>query len=486
LSGLSLTFIVVVAVYLAAVIAIGARASRETRTEADFLLAGRSIGPWVGGAVLAATQISAGTFVGTLGRHYSTGVSWVWAWPGLWLGWLISAIWIAPKLRRFGATTVPDYVAVRFASERARVLASVLIIVPYTIYLTAQYQAAGEIFAALFGAPPYLAMGFIIASTVIYTVSGGVRSSSRVDFLQALIMVTALVLAVPLLVSRAGGIGQVGETLSSLDGRLTGWWYGPRDLVAVSLAFGLSIAAAPYELTRFYSMRDVATVRTSIGVAFLFQGLIAASVMILGLSMRALFPAVASEDQASAVMALHVLSPLIGSLFLVALLSAIMSTCNSILLVVAASLSHDLYARFVRPEASDAERVLWGRVAIVVVSLLPVPFALAKYDSVQSIVLEQGKFIASFFFVPLVLGLNWRRGTATGAVASMLGGFVACAAWDFLDFGQGALKQAGVDAVEVGLLASAALFVAGSLLTPPPPQAALTPFFPPRRPIEPS
>ncbi len=96
----------------------------HTKTEDDFLAAGRSIGPWVGGAVLAATQISAGTFVGTLGRHYLTGVSWVWIWFGVWAGWVISAMFVAPKLRRFGALTVADYVGKRFASEGARTLAA--------------------------------------------------------------------------------------------------------------------------------------------------------------------------------------------------------------------------------------------------------------------------------------------------------------------------------------------------------------------------
>lgn len=473
----STTFLVVLVLYLGAVAVIGWRSYRLTRTEADFLIAGRSIGPWVGGAVLAATQISAGTFVGTLGRHYTTGVSWVWAWPGIWLGWLVSAIWVAPKLRRFGAMTVPDYVGVRFASEKARVLASVLIIVPYTIYLTAQYQAAGEIFAALFGTPPLVAMGVIIASTVFYTATGGVRSSSYADFLQTLIMVGAVVIAVPLLLSQVGGIPALGKTLFALEPRLTGWWYGPREILAVSLTFGLSIAAAPYELTRFYSMRDVGTVRASIGVAFLFQALIGGSVLLLGLAMRGLFPVAQSEDQASAVMALSVLTPVVGSLFLVALLSAIMSTCNAILIVVAASASHDIYGRFVRPQATQAARLRAGRLAVVAASLLPVPLALAKLDTVQTIVLQQGKLIASFFFVPLVLGLNWRRGTSAGALGAMLGGFVACAAWDFLDFGQGSVKGWGVDSVEVGVAVSALAFLVLSLFTPPSPREALAPFF---------
>ena len=120
---------------------------RRATSEEEFLAAGRTIGPWVGGAVLAATQISAGTFVGTLGRHYLTGVSWTWIWFGVWTGWLLSAIFVAPKLRRFGALTVADYVGKRFASEGARTLAAALIIISYSILLTAQFQAIGEIAA---------------------------------------------------------------------------------------------------------------------------------------------------------------------------------------------------------------------------------------------------------------------------------------------------------------------------------------------------
>src|SRR5260370_39938520 len=148
------TFLIVVVSYFSAVIGIAAWGSQRTRTEGDFLAAGRTIGPFVGGAVLAATQISAGTFVGTLGRHYQTGVSFFFVWAGVWCGWLISAIWVAPRLRAFGALTVPDYIGTRFNSEAARVLSAVMIIVCYTLYLVAQFQSSGEIGAAAFGVAP--------------------------------------------------------------------------------------------------------------------------------------------------------------------------------------------------------------------------------------------------------------------------------------------------------------------------------------------
>ena len=97
---------------------------------------------------------------------------------------------VAPKLRRFGALTVADYVGKRFASEGARTLAAALIIITYTIYLTAQFQAIGEIASAVFGVAPLVAMTALLASTGFYTVLGGVRSSSYVEFVQTMIMVT--------------------------------------------------------------------------------------------------------------------------------------------------------------------------------------------------------------------------------------------------------------------------------------------------------
>ena len=125
------------------------------------------------------------------------------------------------------------------------------------------------------------------------------------------------------------------------------------------------------------------------------------------------------------------MSPLVGSLFLIAMVSAIMSTVNSILLVTGGAFAHDLYKRLVNPRASQ-RRLIWvNRVAIVALGVVPFWFASRKLADVQTIVVEQAKFIASFFFVPVVLGLNWRRGTKEGAIWSMVAGFLGCLAWTF-------------------------------------------------------
>lgn len=467
--------LIVTAGYLFIVLGVSVWGYFQTDTEDDFLAAGRSIGPWVGGAVLAATQISAGTFVGTLGRHYLTGVSWIWIWFGLWSGWVVSAIFVAPKLRRFGALTVADYVGKRFASEGARTLTAALIIITYTIYLTAQFQAVGEITSAIFGIAPVVAMMALLASTGFYTVLGGVRSSSYIEFLQALIMVLALLLALPIVVTYAGGFRALGEYVGSIEPRVTGWWFTWRELLAFGMAFGLSIAAAPYEMTRYYSMRDVATVRYAIGISMVIQVLIGGSVMILGIGMRGLFPYLPSPDQASSIMASTVMSPLLGALFLVAMMSAIMSTVNSILLVTGGAVAHDLYKPLVNPGATDRQLLLLNRLSIVVLGLLPFWFAMQKFGDVQAIVVEQAKFIASFFFVPVVFGLNWRRGTKQGAIWSMVAGFFGCLLWT-LTF-QRSFASHGIDAVEVGVVLSAAVFILVSRATPPTPAENLRVFF---------
>jgi len=467
--------LVVACVYFAIVFGVSIWGYLHTGTEEEFLAAGRTIGPWVGGAVLAATQISAGTFVGTLGRHYLTGVSWIWIWFGVWSGWVLSAIFVAPKLRRFGALTVADYVGKRFASEGARTLAAALIIVTYTIFLTAQFQAIGEIASAIFGIAPLVAMSALLASTGFYTGLGGVRSSSYIEFVQTLIMVGALVLAVPVVISHNGGIAALGEYVGSIEPRVTGWWFTWKEIVAFGMAFGLSIAAAPYEMTRYYSMRDVATVRYAIGISLVAQALIGSTVMILGIGMRGLFPFLASPDQASSILASTVMSPLLGALFLIAMVSAIMSTVNSILLVTGGAFAHDLYKRLVNPRASESRLIWVNRVSIVVLGIIPFWFASRKLADVQTIVVEQAKFIASFFFVPVVLGLNWRRGTKEGAIWSMVAGFAGCLAWTFTF--QRSFAAHGIDAVEVGVALSALTFVLVSRATPPTPPENLRIFF---------
>jgi Na+/proline symporter len=228
-------------------------------------------------------------------------------------------------------------------------------------------------------------------------------------------------------------------------------------------------------MTRYYSMRDVATVRYAIGISMMMQVCIATSVLLLGIGMRGIYPYLPSADQASSIMASTVMSPLLGSLFLIAMLSAIMSTVNSILLVTGGAFAHDLYKRLINPSASQAHLVWVNRISIVVLGVIPFWAAGLRLGDVQAIVVEQAKFIASFFFVPVVVGLNWRRGTKEGAIWSMAVGFFGCLVWTLT--GQHSVARHGIDSVEVGVVLSAIAFVVASRLSRPTPARNLAIFF---------
>lgn len=479
----AVTYLAVAIAYFLVIGLIVARSYRRSASQVEFLTASRSIGPWVGGATLAATQISAGTFVGTVGLHYSTGVGFAWIWFLLWTGWWVCAAFVAPKLRRSGALTVPDYMGLRYGSKWPRVVAALLIVFAYSLILSAQYQAAGEILHATFGIDPLVPIAIILCSTAVYTLVGGVRAGSNVDLFQMVVMIAGLAVGLPLLIEAAGGIGPSGRVLAALDPRLVGSWFGPGQTIALGLAFGLSMAASPYELARFYSMRDAATTRYAVGVSVLFQFLIGAAVLLMGVLTRVLFPRIASPDQASPTMAFEALPPLAGALFLVVILSAVMSTVNSILIVAGSGLAHDVYGRWIAPALGlpnhDRLLVRLNRIAVVLVAIVPVWLALLKLQIVQLIVIEAASFIASIFFASVVIGLNWRRGTSAGAVASMVAGFATCWLWSkpFGIHDQLPAWLARFGSVEAGVVVSSIVFLLVSRFTKPVGADALRPFF---------
>ena len=131
-------FWVVVGAYLALVCGIGLWTYRRASSEAGFLVAGRSLGPIVGGATLMANQVSAGATIGIVGFHYFSGFSYAWTWPLVWIGWVVCALFVAPKIRNHAGFTLPDFFAARYDSRAARGFSAVFILVAYSIRLSAQ------------------------------------------------------------------------------------------------------------------------------------------------------------------------------------------------------------------------------------------------------------------------------------------------------------------------------------------------------------
>jgi len=486
LGGVSTLFLAVLVIYFAVILGIGYYGFSKTDTEEDFLVAGREIGPLVGAATLSATQLSAGTFVGLVGIHYLTGISFIWEWPWLWAGWIVSLVFIAPQLRRFGELTVPDFLAVRFGDDgaggaRVRALGAVLIVLAYSIYIGAQYTAAGLIFQSIFGVSNQLGIALMVVLVVVYTAVGGMRASMLTDFVQLIVMLIAGFIALPLILDMIGGVGQLNLMLESVNPELVGWAWTPVEVSTIGMAFGFSLAAAPNEIVRIYSMRDEQTVRTAIGLTLFFQLIIATGMAIVGMSMFVLFPSLTTADLASVIMSIDVLGPILGALLISAILSAMLSTVDSIMIVSASGIAHDLYAEIINPEASESQKVWVNRLAVLAIGLIPLVFAFNPElvgGLVQLIVLLQASMMGGMFFITILLGLHWRRASTEGAIGAMLGGLVAVVGWHVgVDSGVVTGFPAQLDPVIPGVVVSLILLVVVSLVTEPPSRASLERFF---------
>ncbi|WP_049981306.1 sodium:solute symporter family protein [Halolamina rubra] len=479
-------FVITLALYFLVIFGIGVYGYLKTQDEDDFLVANREIGPAVGAATLSATQMSAGTFVGTIGVHYLTGVSFIYIWIGLWLGWLVSLVFVAPQMRRFGKITVPDFIAVRYGDDgsggdRMRAFSALLIVVAYTVYISAQYTGAGLIFQSIFGVSTEIGMAIMVAIIIAYTAFGGMRASALSDFVQIIIMTVGAIIAIPILLGNVGGIGELELMLTSLNPAYIGWAFTPLEVGTIALAFGFGMLGAPYEIVRIYSMRDEQTVRYAIGTTLIFQILIASGVAIVGMSMRVLYPQLTTPDLASVIMSIDVLGPILGALVIGAVLSAMLSTVDSIMIVSGGAIAHDIYAELLNPEASERRKLWANRLAVIFVGI--VPFFLALYGEalgglVQFIVLLQAAIIGATFSMPLLLGLHWDRMNTPGTFVGMVLGFASVLVWHFgTDAGviTGILAQ--IDPVVPGVIMCLVGMVVGSYVTSRPSREALAPFF---------
>jgi SSS family transporter len=481
--------LLVLVTYFSIILFEGYISYKKSHGEADYMVGGRSMGAWITGASLAATQMSAGTFVGTIGLHYLTGASFIWGWTGIWLAYVVAGIWIAPKLRRYsaehGGLTFPDYIADRFNSNTARAVAAVVIIICYIVFMSAQYQAGGVILQTLFGLPFVYGALILLAITVLYTVVGGMVAVMRTDFLQQIVMAIGVVIGLPLLIIYAGGPSNIGTVLADVGPNYLGWHFGFRELLGFALAFGFTFVAAPYVVTRYYAVPDDRTARQAVAVAIFFNVLTATSVAAIALTMKVLYPQLIVADAASTVYAAQVLPPLMGALMIAAIIAAIMSTVDSVLLVTGSAVSHDIYYRLINPNATESQRLKVNRIAILVTGAIPILLTLQRLDIVQFIVNAYASLMASGIAVAVLVGLYWKRASTAGAIASMAIGFGVALILYIL--GQPPLPLVGtLNPVIPGVLASAISMYVASVLTRPVPDQNLTPFFPDVAPTAPA
>ncbi len=460
--------------YFVVLFVIGWLSLRATRSESDYWIAGGRLGWLVGGATLAATHCSAGTFVGTAGVIHSVG--WSFGWLVLFIPvsyWFLAAV-LAPRFTRQRELTLPAFIETRYYGRGVRALAAVIILVATVVYVQAQILAGGLIANVVLGVPMAWGMIGFTVILILYTMVGGMIAVVYTDLVQLVVMTLGALLAAPFALAALGGLGETLRYAEIVNPLAFSWKSMPPTLLfTIALAFTLGTVATPEKLVRLYAMKDMRTVRRGVLLAIVFATGINLLVFIAALASSVLFPVLPTGDLAMPLIARAALPPFLGSILLAAITAAMMSTVDSLLIVAGSALAHDIYGSLLGARAAPRRRALVNRAGVALVGTAPLVLLLSgvgEGELVQFIVLLFTALMGASFFAPVVLGVFWRRATRQGAAAAMLGGVTATFLWK-------ALGPGTVDPVLPGFLCSTLLLVVVSLLTPPPPPAALEPYF---------
>ncbi len=358
-----------------------------------------------------------------------------------------------------------------------RVVSAVVIVVFFTIYCAAGMVSGGKLFESTFasgeimGLSPYMAGIWLTALVVLaYTAIGGFLAVSLTDFVQGVIMVTALVLMPLVVVLQLGGVGEVAGTLREIDPQLLSLFGGASVAGLVSaLAWGLGYFGQPHIIVRFMAVRSVRDMPTARNICMAWMGVSLLGALAVGLAGRAwaLRTGTPVDDPETIfiVLANTLFHPFITGFLLAALLAAVMSTISSQLLVSSSSLTEDFYRLFLRKSASEREMVNAGRVCVALVSLASIVIASDPESGVLALVANAWAGFGAAFGPLIVLALTWKRMTGAGAVAGLVVGAGVVMGWIV----SGAGEATGVYEIIPGFVAAWLAIWGVSLVTGPNP-----------------
>jgi sodium/proline symporter len=419
--------------YIVGMIAIGVWASQRTRNQQDFFLAGGRLGPWIAALSASASSSSAWFLLGVSGAAYSWGLSAVWLLPSTLIGYLVTWLWIGPRLRHLatqtGAVTLSELMFGDYAIDGQNAVirtASVIILICFVFYVAAQFQGAALAFSSTFGLAPAVSIGIGAAIVLMYTLLGGFWAASLTDSVQAMLMLLVAVLLPLICVAAVGGYGEIWAQLQSNGTAAERSLFGPnKGMMAAGFVIGmLSIGAGypgqPHVVNRFMALRSANSVRQGSYIAIGWMITVMSGMLTLGFCARSLTVGIVEPEQLLFVMSRQMLPPVLAGLMTAGVLSAIMSTADSQLLVAASSISRDWNLEQSR---HHSQVLTASRVVVTLVTLLSCLIALFAPQTIFERVLFAWHGIGSAFAPLLILRVSGFRVRSRYAIASQVFGF---------------------------------------------------------------
>ncbi len=433
------TTVTVLIVYLGILAALAIWSRRETHTLAGFYLAGKKLPFWVVAFSTNATGESGWLLLGLSGMGYAVGAQAYWVVVGEIAGIALSWGLISRRLKKFGdetdSITVPDVLAAKFVDKLnlIRIVAVLIIVVMVTTYVTAQMVSTGKAFSSFLGMD--YGTGVIVGSIFIigYTFVGGYKAVSYTDVVQGVLMLVGLIAVPAAAIIAAGGLGEVKSSLQYQDPALLDMfafssghaWIG----IASFVAIGLPFLGVPQLLIRFMSARDDGEIRKARIMSIIVMLVFTAGAVTAGVAGRALYPGLEDSETIFPVISNNLFPPVISGMLLVVVLSAIMSTVDSLLLLASSAVVRDTYQKIMGSTDSDSVLSNYGKVITIVIGIIAVVLGVQEPRVIFDFVLASWSGLGSAFGPVVIAILYFKRTTWAGVLAGMLGGFLASVIW---------------------------------------------------------
>ncbi|MFJ4756702.1 sodium:solute symporter [Streptomyces sp. NPDC088763] len=458
----------VIVVYLAGMLAMGCWGMRRARSKSEFLVAGRRLGPAMYSGTMAAIVLGGASTIGGVGLGYQYGLSGAWMVFTIGLGLLALSVFFSARIARLKVYTVSEMLDLRYGG-RAGVISGV-VMWAYTLMLAVTSTIAyATIFDVLFDMNRTLAIVLGGSIVVAYSTLGGMWSITLTDMVQFVVKtIGVLLLLLPIAVVKAGGFGEMKAKLPT--GYFDSLGIGGETIFTYVLIYTFGMLIGQDIWQRVFTARSDTTAKWGGTVAGTYCLAYALAGAVIGTAAKVLYPDLSSADDAFATIVKDELPMGVRGLVLAAALAAVMSTSSGALIACATVANNDIWARLrgvVRPGDGEAhDEVRGNRAFILLMGIAVIGTAIALNNVVEALTVAYNLLVGGLL-VPILGGLLWRRGTAQGALASVVVGGVAVIT---LMATHGILAN---EPVYYGLLSSLAAYVAVSLLTKPTDAAVL-------------
>ena len=486
---------VALCIYTAIMIFIGCISYGKSKTLDGFLIGGRNIGAWATAFAYGTTYFSAVVFVGYAGQHgWNIGIGAIWigvgnAVLGCLLSWLLFANRTRKMTKKLNARTMADFFEKRYDSKGMKLLAAVIIFVFLVPYSAAVYKGLGALFSVVFpGVQTWVWMLAIAVLTAVYLVAGGYIATSYTDLIQGIIMIVGVILLIVAVLRHeaVGGLKGLIENLSKFQSLpddpnpVTG-----SQLTSITggtsfrfLCFNIMLTSfgtwgLPQMIGKFYAIKDTAAIKRGTIISTFFCAVIGCGAYLIGSTSRLILggqlpdggidgviPAVLMEVLGSGKLGLVLLA-----IIMVLLLSASMSTLQSVVLTSASAVAVDLIPAVRKKSFSQDTQMLLTRLFCLAFVTCSFVFATRNIPIIVSLMSFSWGVVSGCFIGPYIWGLFSRKITKTGAVAGMLSGLVTVGGATLVISLESGFSAAAARSPEMGVAAMAVSLVAVPLVS---------------------